>query len=67
MYDNLSVNFSFTYVLIDKAQISYIPHDIQDHIKSDYGLLSVILSNQSYPGNICLYMYGYSGKVSDYL
>ena len=66
MYDNLSVNFSFTYVLIDKAQISYIPHDILDNIKSGYGLLSVIFTNQSYPGNICLYKYGYSGKVSEY-
>ena len=66
MYDNLSVNFSFTYVLIDKAQISYIPHDILDHIKSGYGLLSVIFTNQSYPGNICLYKYEYSGKASEY-
>ena len=63
MYDNLSSNFSFTYVLIDQSQLSYIPQAVMNHIRTSYGLLSAIYTQQSYPGNIYLYKFGYTGKT----
>ena len=66
IYYNLSVNFSFKYVLIDKSQLSYIPKDILTRIKQTYAIESVLYADQPYPGNICLYMKGYTGPVSAY-
>jgi uncharacterized membrane protein len=66
IYDNLSVNFSFTFVLIDKSQINYIPRGVLTRIKQSYGLLSVLYSNQNYPGDIWLYKAHYHGKVKVY-
>ena len=66
IYDNLSLNFSFKYVLIDKSQVSYIPMDVLIHIKHSYGLESIIYTDQSYPGDICLYMAHYNGKIKTY-
>jgi uncharacterized membrane protein len=63
MYYNLSANFSFTYVLIDQSQISYIPQEALNHIETSYGLLSAVWAQQSYPGNIYLYERGYAGKT----
>lgn len=63
MYYNLSSNFSFTYVLIDQSQITYIPPAVMNHIQTSYGLLSAVYTQQSYPGNIYLYKYGYNGKT----
>ncbi|MGC8515762.1 MAG: DUF2079 domain-containing protein [Thermoplasmata archaeon] len=63
MYYNLSANFSFTYVLIDQSQLSYIPQQVLSHIQTSYGLLSAIYAQQSYPGNIYLYKFGFTGKA----
>jgi uncharacterized membrane protein len=64
IYDNLSANFSFTYVLIDQSQISYIPQEVLNHIETGYGLLSAIYTQKLYPGNIYLYKLGYIGKTT---
>lgn len=66
IYDNLSLNFSFSYVLIDKSQVSYIPNNVLIHIRKDYGLESIIYTAQSYPGDICLYKKGYNGPTIAY-
>ncbi|MCL4451294.1 MAG: DUF2079 domain-containing protein [Candidatus Thermoplasmatota archaeon] len=63
-YYNLSANFSFTYVLIDQSQMSYIPQGVLNHIQTSYGLSSVIYTEMEYPGNIYLYKLGYTGKTS---
>lgn len=64
-YYNLSANFSFTYVLIDQSQISYIPQAVQNRIQSNYGLLSAIDTQMRYPGNIYLYKFDYTGKPAN--
>jgi uncharacterized membrane protein len=64
-YYNLSENFSFTYVLIDQSQISYIPQAVQNRIQSKYGLLSAIDTQMRYPGNIYLYKFDYTGKPAN--
>jgi uncharacterized membrane protein len=66
IYDNLSLNFSFSYVLIDKSQVSYIPNNVLIHIRKDYGLESIIYTALSYPGDICLYKKGYNGPTIAY-
>ena len=64
-YYNLSANFSFTYVLIDQSQISYIPQAVQNRIQSNYGVLSAIDTQMRYPGNIYLYKFDYTGKPAN--
>lgn len=65
-YYNLSSNFPFKYVLIDKDQMAYIPAEDMNKIHSHYGLLSALYTNQTYPGDIFLYEKNYTGNVISY-
>ncbi len=62
-YMNFSNGISAQYVLVDQSQYSLIPYAVKTQLNNsaDYGLYAEVLTSLSYPGNVYLYRYHFSG------